>query len=106
MSTKLIKYEDGTLVEVEVGGGQMQQIAGGIADRVNKTLDAALDRLAPLLVKACRPVITAHKDLQEMQVDQAEIEIGLSFEAEGNIYVAKSTGTANLSVKLVLRPQR
>ena len=39
MATKLIQLEDGTLVEVEVPGDQVQQISGGFADKVNATFD-------------------------------------------------------------------
>jgi hypothetical protein len=40
-----------------------------------------------------------------MHIEQAEVEIGLSFEGQGNLYVAKSAIGANLTVKLVLKPK-
>jgi hypothetical protein len=40
-----------------------------------------------------------------MNIEQAEIELGLSFEGEGNLYVTKSKLGANLTVKLVLTPK-
>jgi hypothetical protein len=40
-----------------------------------------------------------------MDIDAAEVQVGLSFEAEGNIYIAKSRAAANLTVKLVLKPK-
>jgi hypothetical protein len=39
MAHKLIKLEDGTLVEVEVAGDEVQQIAGGFAEQVDATLN-------------------------------------------------------------------
>ncbi len=42
MATKLIELEDGTLVEIEVPGEQVQQISGGYADRVSATFDGSL----------------------------------------------------------------
>jgi hypothetical protein len=34
-----------------------------------------------------------------------EVEIGIGFSAEGNIFVAKGKANANLKVKLVLSPK-
>ena len=102
MATKLIQLEDGILVEVEVPPEQAQQISGGFADRVNTTFD----QIRPLLVKTCRPVAAAWKEInQEMPVEQAEIQLSFSFEGEGNLYLTKSKAGANLTVKLVLKPK-
>lgn len=101
MGKKLIELEDGTLVEVEVKGEEMEEVAGGIVDRVQTTFEA----VHPLLVKSCRPIIKAWQELnQETKVEQAEVEIGLSFSGEGNLYITKSTASANLKVKLLLKP--
>jgi hypothetical protein len=102
MATKLIELEDGILVEVEVPEDQAQQISSRFADRVSTTFD----KIKPLLVKTCRPVAEAWKELnQDMQIEQAEIEIGFSFEGEGNIYITKAKTGTNLKVKLVLKPK-
>jgi Trypsin-co-occurring domain 1 len=102
MATKLIQLEDGTLVEVEVPGEQIQQIAGGMADRVSATFD----KVQPLLVRTCRPIAAAWAELsKEMNIEQAEVQIGLSFEGEGNLYITKSKASANLTIKLTLKPK-
>jgi hypothetical protein len=102
MTSKLIELEDGTFVEVEVPPDQAQQISGGFADKVTATFD----KIKPILIKTCRPIADAWKEInREMQIEQAEIELGLSFEGEGNLYVTKSKAGANLSVKLVLKPR-
>lgn len=50
--------------------------------------------------------MTAWDELnQDMHIERAEIELGLSFEGEGNIYVTKATASANLVVKLQLKPK-
>ncbi len=101
MANKLIKLEDDTLVEIEVPDDQVQQISGGFADKVNATFD----KIRPILVKTCKPVIDTWKEIgQEMHIQQAEVQIGLSFEGEGNLYITKSKAGANLTVKLVLKP--
>ena len=102
MASKLIELEDGTLVEVEIPEGQAQQISGGFADRVSATFD----KIQPLLVRICSPISAAWREInQEMDIEQAEVELGLSFEGEGNLYVTKSKAGANLTVKLVLKPK-
>ncbi len=102
MAAKLIELEDGTLVEIEVLGEQVQQISGGFADKVNATFD----RVKPLLIKTCRPVAAACQELsKEISIDEAEVELGLSFEGEGNLYVTKSKAGANLKIKLKFKPK-
>ena len=102
MATKLIKFKDGTLVEVEVSENQAKQIAGSFSDRV----DGTFDKIKPILVRTCRPIMEAWEELnQEMILEQAEVEIGFSFEAEGNIYVTKLKASSNLTVKLILKPK-
>ncbi len=100
MSTKLIELEDGTLVEIEVPEDQAQQISGGFADKVS----SSLEKIKPLLIRACKPVSEAWKELdKEVQIEQAEVELGLSFEGEGNVYVTRSKAAANLNIKFVLK---
>ena len=101
MSTKLIRLEDGSLIEVEATVDEAEQIAGGsAAERVHSTFD----KIAPLLKKVCMPIANTRKELnQDMYVDQAEVEIGLSFESEGNVYVTKAKAGANLKIKLVMK---
>lgn len=104
MPTKLIRLEDGTLVEVEAPPGEAEQISGGrMADKVNSTLSV----IKPTLINACLPLKDVWQELnKEMQVSQAEVEIGVSFAAEGDVYIAKSKAEANLKVKLIIKPQQ
>ena len=101
MATKLIALQDGILVEVETTTDQAEQISGGMAEKVNSTLD----KITPLLIKTCKPVTEAWKELkQDIHVEKMEIELGLSFEGEGNIYITKSKAGASLTIKLILNP--
>ncbi len=102
MGRKLIQLDDGTLVEIDVPEDQVQQISGGFADKVSATFD----KIRPILVNTCKPIVSAWKEIgQEMHIEQAEVQLGLSFEGEGNLYVTKSKAGANLTVKLILRPK-
>jgi Trypsin-co-occurring domain 1 len=101
MNTKLIRLDDGTFVEVEVPEDQARQISGGFADKV----DATFDKIKPILIKTCKPIAAALKEIdQEIKIDQAEVQIGLSFEGEGNLYITKLKASANLTIKLVIKP--
>lgn len=100
MATKLIKLDDGTLVEVEVPAGEARQISYGFADKVS----SSLDKIRPVLVNACRPITDAWREInKDMLIEQAEVELGLNFEGEGNLYITKSKIGASLTVKLVLK---
>ena len=88
MATKLIELEDGILVEVEVPEDQARQISSHLADKVSSTFD----QIQPILVKTCHPIIAAWKEISEdIQIEQAEVELGFSFEGEGNLYVRNPT---------------
>lgn len=99
MATKLIRLADGTLVEAEVAESEARPISGGAADRVA----SAIDRIGPVIVGVCRPVAEAWSAMSEqVRVDAVEIELGLSFEGEGNVFVTKTKAGANLTVRLTL----
>ncbi len=67
-------------------------------------MDATFDKIKPILIRACRPIAAVWKELeQEVTLDSAEVEMGLSFEGEGNVYITKVKGTGNLTVKLILK---
>jgi hypothetical protein len=106
MASKLIQLEeDDILVEVEIPGEQTEEISGGthFVDKVQSTLN----RAQTLIVKTCKPIASAMKELnQEMEVEGVEVEIGLSFESEGNLYITKSKAGANLTVKMILKPKK
>jgi hypothetical protein len=100
MATKLIRLSDDILVEVEAKEGEGQQISGGIAKKVNATFSEIKD----VLLKTCRPIVDALKEVRdEVELEQVEVEVGLSFEAGGDIYVAKATLGANVLVRMTLK---
>lgn len=101
MSSKLIRLKDGTLVQVEVDENEARPISNRSADRVN----AAIDGIHDTILKACKPIASVWRELnKDLIIDQAEVELGLGFEAEGNLYITKAKGNANLVVRLTLKP--
>jgi len=103
MSTKLIELSDGLLVEVAADEDAVQQISAGAADRVDRALDGAQS----LLRKAVQPVVSVWDELnQDLTIDKVEIKLALGFEAEGNLFVARGTGAANISFTLTVSPNK
>ena len=103
MGTTLIRLSDGTLVEVVAQEDQIEQIASKQADKVKESLN----NIQPILEKACRPVLAAWQQLsQDMDIDSAEIELGFAFEGEGDLYIVRGKASANLTVKMSLKPKK
>ena len=57
--------------------------------------------------ESIKPIVSAYETLnQDVVLEKAEVEIGIGFSAEGNIFIAKGEGSANLKVRLILSPKR
>ena len=107
MTTKLIETRDNFLIEVEATPDDVQQISSRVAQHVQDTLDKTFDKIRPLLIQTCKPVIATWKEINETNdavgIEEVKIDLGLSFEGEGNIYVTKFKSGANLSIQLTLK---
>ena len=102
MATGLIELEEGILVEAEVEGGPRDIVFSG-AEKVSK----GFGQIAPLLRKVCQPVASVWSELhRDLSIDAAEIQLSLSFEGSGTLYLVKSKAGANLSIKLTLKPKQ
>lgn len=101
MSSKLIQLQDDVFVEVEVPQVHSQLLSGSFADKVN----ANIDKIKPILTSVTKPILATWNAInQDMLVDQAEVELGLSFDIEGNLYITKASAAANITIRLVLKP--
>jgi len=104
MSKKLIELEDGLMMEVEVPQSEIEMISGG-GDMVEK-VQSSMGTIEKMLLQSVQPIINTYNTLnQEVTLDSAEVEVGIGFSAEGNIFIAKGNANANLKVKLVLKPK-
>ena len=104
MSKKLIELEDGLMMEVEVPQSEIEMISGG-GDMVEK-VQSSMGTIEKMLLQSVQPIISTYNTLnQEVTLDSAEVEVGIGFSAEGNIFIAKGNANANLKVKLVLKPK-
>lgn len=101
MATTLIQLSDDILVEVDVREDQARPISGGLARRVAATIEKAV----PILVEVGRSITEASATaFQRGSVYQTEVELGLSFEGEGQLYIARSQAAANIVVRMSIRP--
>lgn len=101
--TKLIKLKDGTLIEVASSENDIQQISNKEAEKVKK----GLEQIKPLFQKSIDTVVQSIVWVTEkIEIENVEIELGLGFEGEGNIYVVRGTGSANFNVKFTIKPKR
>jgi hypothetical protein len=90
MPYKLIELEDGTLVEVEASEAEAREI----------------EKIRPLLLRVTKPLVEVWRELnKDLEVQQADVEIGLGFEGEGNLFITKAKGSANLTIRLKLAPK-
>lgn len=103
MATKLIELSDGLLVEVAADEEAVQQISAGAADRVERAMDGAQS----LLKKAVQPMVSVWDELnRDLTIEKVEIQLALGFEAEGNLYIARGTGSANINFTLTVSPKK
>lgn len=101
MTTRLITLDDGLLVEVEADVDMPQRISARSAKKVEEGLTQVQD----LLSKTVKPVASVWDELnRDLAIDQVEIELKLGFSAEGNLFIARGTGTASLGFKLIVKP--
>ena len=104
MSKKLIELENGLMMEVDIPKEEIEMISSGgdVIDRVSSSMGT----IETILFQSVQPIINTYNTLSEdIIISSAEIEVGIGFSAEGNIFIAKGNANANLKVKLVLKPK-
>ena len=105
MSKKLIELNNGLMMEVEVPESEIEMISGG--DEMVSKVQASMGTVETMLIQSVEPIINTYNTLnQEVTLERAEVEIGIGFSAEGNVFIAKGSASANLKVKLVLSPKK
>jgi hypothetical protein len=101
--SELIQLQNGLYIEVQAPpDDQPRQISASQAKRVQ----AAMDEVRGLLLKAVEPVAAVWDEMnRDLQIDNVEIELGLGFEAKGNLFIAQGSGNANIRFKLTVKPK-
>lgn len=100
MHSRLIELADGIYVEVTAASGEPEEVSGRLAKKV----DASLDKLVPVLNRLCAiagQVLTSEGN--GPRPDSAEVEFGIGFEGEGDLYLAKLRTSANVIIRLSIK---
>lgn len=105
MASRYIELRDKIIVEVGSPGEKRQEMHGADLERV----DATMELVGDLIEKIARPIGQSFRDMRTaldvpIEVGSAELEIGVSFSAEGNLFVAKATTEGSLKLTIVFRP--
>lgn len=96
---KIIKMSDGLEVEVEINEDEVYEISS------NSTIDSSITKVSELLTKVISPVSDAYRALQEKNtIESTKVTVGVKFGASGNVFVAKSSAEANITVEMIIRP--
>jgi len=103
MNTELIELQDGLFIEVQSDpDDDPKQIVANPGEKVK----GAMKSVRELLVTAVEPVVSVWDELnQDAVIEQVEIELGIGFEASGQLFIVNGTGTANVRFKLTVRPK-
>jgi hypothetical protein len=105
MATRFLELKDGVIIEIDGPEGVRQEMHTSTAERV----DTTMEMVGTMLSRILSPIGEAFKGLHEaldvpIAVDTAEVELGVSFSAEGNLFVTKSKGEGTLKVKVAFKP--
>lgn len=104
MKPGIAKTVDGVLVEIDLEDHVAERCS---SSSQAKNIGVAYEGVQAVLTKIAQPFINTYRMLStNVEMAEAEIKLGLAFEAEGGIIIVKSKGSANLEVTLKLRPAK
>mgnify|MGYP001799819277 CR=1 FL=1 len=97
-----LNTEDGGSILVAL---EVPETSGGRVSKPGeipiKKLDAQYSVIQNLILRACRPLTKAFKQLhQETQAADAEVEFAVNFTNKGSVYLVEASGQASLKVKV------
>ena len=93
----LIRFADGVMVEVSQNPDPISPVSGKSAERMTQAFQAAAEVVSGMLRAL---VSTSARALRDAGAAEGEIEFGVGFSIEGNVYVTKATGEGNISVRV------
>ncbi len=97
--SKVIKLDDGTSVEVDVRDGH--------PGATTPTVKRDWGQVESVLRHVSGPFLNVYRELsRDLEGAELELELGLAFEPDGGLFIAKSRGTANLKATIKLKPPR
>ncbi|WP_300179152.1 CU044_2847 family protein [uncultured Aliivibrio sp.] len=98
---QVIKLNDGIEVEIELNDNDVMEISH------NSTIDSSIDKIEHLLNRVIEPINNAYLNLKDnITIESAKVNVGIKFGASGNVFVAKSSAEANISVELTIKAKK
>lgn len=94
---KIITLNNGLQIEIDVNENEAIEISD------TGFVDSSIDKIQSLLGKVCIPIAESINQLSSnINVESTKVTIGVKVGVEGNLFVAKSTGEANIKVEMTL----
>jgi hypothetical protein len=99
---QLIRFTDGLLVEIADNPDRATPVSGRAAERMTEAFQSAVDTMAGAL----RSIVSSSRQaLRDTHATEVELEFGVGFSMEGNVFVTKVSGDGNLTVRVKLNNQ-
>jgi hypothetical protein len=104
MATKFLELKDGVIVEIGAPSDSREEMHTSTAERVDTTMEMVGSMLSRILA----PIGDAFRGVREVAntpiaITTAEVELGLSFSAEGNLFVTKTGVEGTLKINVTFR---
>lgn len=97
--SQIIHFADGIMVEIAASPDRTAPISGKSAERVPYAFQAATEMVAGVIRSF---LASTSKELVAVGIKEAEIEFGIGFSLEGNIYVTKTKAEGNIGIRFKL----
>lgn len=99
--SKIVRFADGVMVEIAASQtpGEPVSGTGKAVERAKQAFEAAAGVAGVALKAIVGSVRTA---VREVSVAQAEVEFGVGFTVEGDIYITKVKGEANINIRVTI----
>jgi hypothetical protein len=95
--SKIITLKNDIQIEVDIDDTEAMEISD------NEFVDSSIDKIKTLLSNVCEPIAESIIELGEnINVESTKVTVGVKVGVEGNFFVAKSTGEANIQVEMTL----
>jgi hypothetical protein len=104
MTTKFLELDDDVLVEIAAPAELRDEMHSSTAEHVSTTMEMVAAKIGDIV----RPLGDSFTHLYDaldvpVAVDSAEVELGVSFSAEGQVFIAKAKAEGTLKVKVVFK---
>lgn len=95
---KIIELSDGVEVEIDVNENDIMEISNG------SPIESSMEKVEELLSSVITPINNAFSTFNEkIDIESAKVTVGVKFGATGNVFIAKSSVEANLSIELTIK---